>query len=287
MSCNPTFPINISSNNSKGRCNNTCKLECNYHNSSCTAVNKDSYISLSYDTIKSPPIKFNDISLDVKEIRIYSPSLHTYNGVYESGELIIIHKNYDTNLVICIPIKKNEDNLNEQLNDIIDKSSKVIANPNEIALLNVVDYNLNNFVPLNAPYFFYTCNVPFDCDAVYNAIVFGNFQHYIPISNEKLEILRQLITEESYNINTNDPVCFINADGIQKNMGNSYIRCYHKDNMPDEMNKAYSSIEGFSNIESIVEESNTISFFTILLTLLGSYGLFLFMSNFNTNKKKK
>ena len=286
MTCNPTFPINIKVENSKGKCNTKCKLECKYHNSSCIAKNMEGYISLSYDQIPEPPIKYNDVSLDVKEIRIYSPSLHTYNGIHTDGEMLIIHKNHNTNLVVCIPIIKDDKNTNNNLNEIIEKCSSVIPNVNEESTLDLTDYNLSNFIPLNSLFFHYTCTVPFDCSQKYDAIVFGNVSEYISISLEKLEILRTIIAEEVYDVN-NNAVFFMNESGISDKIGNSYVRCYKKDELPEEVKQAYNITEGFSKVDinNFIEDASSIHIIYILGSIFGIYGFYWFISNFKKGRK--
>ena len=52
---------------------------------------------------------YNAIGYDVQEIRLYIPSLHSYNNSKTDGEFIIIHSsNTGSNpLLVCIPIKSN------------------------------------------------------------------------------------------------------------------------------------------------------------------------------------
>ena len=110
MSCpNATAPIDIGKDNIAGKCDLKCEFSFHYNNSSCIATNRGDYISLAYDYSSSPPVVYNSASYDVKEVRIYSPSLHSFNGSKADGEFIIIHNTSSgaNPLFVCIPIKSS------------------------------------------------------------------------------------------------------------------------------------------------------------------------------------
>ena len=92
MSCpNATAPIDISMSKITGKCDLKCSYSFNYNNSSCVATNRGDYISILYDKSTAPPVLYNATGYDVQEIRLYAPSLHSYNDSKTDGELIIIH----------------------------------------------------------------------------------------------------------------------------------------------------------------------------------------------------
>ena len=92
MSCpNATAPIDISLSKITGKCDYKCSFSFQYNNSSCIATNRGDYLSLSYDKSSSPPVLYNTAGYDVQEVRIYIPSLHSYNDSKTDGELIIVH----------------------------------------------------------------------------------------------------------------------------------------------------------------------------------------------------
>jgi len=106
MSCsNSTSPINIIRTQSSG----TCDLKCNYrfkYNDSTTIIkNKGNYLSFSYDKPNVDQVLYNSNSYYVEELRIYTPSLHKYEGTNSDAELIIIHRSDSAGkLLVCIPI---------------------------------------------------------------------------------------------------------------------------------------------------------------------------------------
>ncbi len=291
MECSSNFPINVKLSNQKGNCKIKCDLQCDYYNSKCIATNKKNYISLSYDENKIPPILFNNVSFYVKEVRIYSPSLHKYENVTADGEIVIIHKGFEKNLAICIPIRK-EDTDKGLLNEIVSQCGSVIINENETSNLKLSDYNLSHFVPLNRPIMHYLSRVPFDCGVLYDTIVFGNRQDYIPIGNIHLEILNKLISSQKiYKVNENT-LYFVNESGAKKKVGNKYSVCYYEKDLPANILSEYEKykkeqpVEGFMNMNNILIDDNSIHMGYLLLIILASYGIFLYITEVMKLKNK-
>ena len=277
MECISSFPINIQTVNQKGNCSLGCKLECNYHNSTCSATNKGTYLHLSYDKVPLPPVKFNDTDLDVKEIRIYSPSLHLYEGNHEDAEMVILHHGNDEHMAICVPIKINDDSTDNILNEIIETCSSLIPNTDEKTSLSLTDYNLTHFVPFDSPFLHYTCNIPFDCSVVYNACVFGNKKQYIPVSSTALFTLQTIIGEHGIKPYTHKMEYFMNPNGITKKLGNTYVRCFKKKDMPDELRllqaSSVSSAEDISDIEATNNDTNVEGFTNMDLWIEDKYSI--------------
>lgn len=285
MSCdNLSFPINIKQTNNQGTCQENCTFECDYHTSSCVATNKGTYLLLSYDTQHIPPVIYNNISLDVKEVRIYSPSLHTYEGNEEDGEMIILHKGPETNIAVCIPIKKNNDD-DSSLNELIEQCGSIIPNKGEISNITMNDYNLNNLVPMNSPFIKYKCHIPFDCSVMYNAVVFGNKFEYIPINDTNLKTLNNMIRKELYTIHENVKYS-VNTSGVEKRIGNTYVRCFKKNNIPNNLPSLTNNKEGFVNMNSIIEDKTSIHIGVIVLSFAALYGFVSFVKNITYIKKR-
>ena len=165
MSCsNATAPIDISKENVIGKCDLKCELSYHYNDSSCVATNRGDYISLAYDTSSSPPVTYNSSSYDVKEVRIYSPSLHSFNGTKADGEFIIIHNTYAgaNPLLICIPIKSSNsgETSSKYLSNIIKTVATNAPTIDEQTTVTISNFNLNAFVP-KKPFFSYTATEPY------------------------------------------------------------------------------------------------------------------------------
>lgn len=232
MSCiNSNSPIDINNKNIAGKCDLKCNYSFEYNTSACIATNKGDYISLSYDNTSNPPVIYNDSGYNVKEVRLYSPSIHSYNGELLDAELIIIHTSITglNPLLVCIPIKVNDVDATDSaiLSKIIKTISNNAPNEDETTNINIQNYTLNNFVP-NKPYFSYTANLMYQpCDSEINYIVFSPSQKYINISSTALNILQSITRRHKYSITRNPPKLYFNEKGSKPYTKSSdiYIDC--------------------------------------------------------------
>jgi carbonic anhydrase len=233
MSCsNATAPIDISKDNVVGKCDLKCEFNFHYNDSSCVATNRGDYISLAYDKSSSPPVTYNTSSYDVKEIRIYSPSLHSFNGTKSDAELMIIHNTFAgaNPLFVCIPINSsNSGQISSKiLSTIINTVASNAPTVDEKTTVNISKFNLNAFVP-KKPFFSYTASEPYQpCNGSKNEYIVYESESAIGITDNILSVLKKVITENAYNIKPS-PGLFYNAKGPESNSSSSsgqiYIDC--------------------------------------------------------------
>lgn len=214
MSCSTaTAPIDISMSKITGNCDLKCSYSFNYNNSSCLATNRGNYISISYDKSSSPPVLYNTLQFDVKEIRLYIPSLHSYNDSKKDGELIIVHTSNTgaIPLLVCIPIQSNNTSSTSALffNKIIDTVASSAPSEDEATNVNIPNFNLNLLVP-KKPFFSYSATEPYQpCSEKVDYIVFGLSLDIMPVSLKKLQ---SIIKSNPYDIKTG-PNLFYNEKG--------------------------------------------------------------------------
>ena len=229
MSCSTaTAPIDISMSKITGNCDLKCSYSFNYNNSSCLATNRGNYISISYDKSSSPPVLYNTLQFDVKEIRLYIPSLHSYNDSKKDGELIIIHTSNTgaIPLLVCIPMQSNNTSSTSALffNKIIDTVASNAPSEDEATNVNIPNFNLNLLVPKN-PFFSYSATEPYQPEKV-DYIVFGLS---LDITSDALKKLQSIIQSNPYDIKTG-PNLFYNEKGSTsrgrgRGDGDIYIDC--------------------------------------------------------------
>lgn len=232
MSCiNSTAPVDIDINNIAGKCDLKCNYNFQYNNSACIATNKGTYISLSYDNTSNPSVIYNSSGYNVKEVRLYSPSIHTYNGARTEAELVIIHNSITglNPLLVCVPIKLNDvDAVDSTILSIILKTTSNNApNEDETTNVNIQNYNLNAFVPKTS-YFSYKATLMYQpCDGNIDYIVFSPSQKYINISTNALEILQNITTKHKYRVSNNPSKLYFNTKGSKAYTTNNdiYIDC--------------------------------------------------------------
>lgn len=229
MSCDrSTAPINIPSSSSVYPCDLKCAYNFAYGNSNCNIKNEQNYIHLSYDQRSdAKAIRYNTLNLYVQEVRLYSPSLHKYQGKQAAAELLIIHGGDGVNLIVSIPIVAGSkiSQGGALLDGIIQEGLPRISNLGESASLGIDNYNLDYVVP-KKPFFSYSGTLPYTpCTGKYNYIVF-DIGNAINIKSSSIKQLRKVISPFSAPIRDTEP--FYNKLGPNQGGDNSsdiYIEC--------------------------------------------------------------
>jgi carbonic anhydrase len=229
MACSKsTAPVNISSNNSQGDCFLKCNYKYNYGITACYITNNDDHLSLKYlNPGRSEPVTFNNDKYDVNEVRIYQPSLNTYNGNKVTGEMIILHNSSNTGkkFIVSIPILSGNVSSkgSTQLNSIVSEASTSIPNNGEAINLSLNKFTLDNFVS-QSPFYSYTATLPYDsCDGTYEYVAYNtdNGLHIEPNNAKKLQ---KIITEN--HIAVKDTKIFYNSTGPNSTGSDEiYIDC--------------------------------------------------------------
>jgi len=232
MSCpNATSPIDINNSSITGKCDLKCDYSFKYQNSSCTVTNRGDYISLSYDNNSNPPVIYNSNTYDVKEIRLYTPSLHTYYNIRADAEIIIIHNSNSGSkpLLVCIPIQTNNStSISAQLfKTIISTVSKSAPTNGDSTTVPTKAFNLSTLVP-RKPFYSYTATEPYQpCITNVDFIVYDLNSSLLDINSDTLQILQQVISKNAYDIKKG-PQLFFNEKGPSRyGSGNDdiYIDC--------------------------------------------------------------
>lgn len=241
MNCfNSSSPINIDINDIAGKCDSKCNFTFNYQDSSCIVTNKGEYIQLSYDSSKTPPVIYNNSNYTVKEVRIYFPSLHKYNGTSADGEMIIVHNSTSkpNGLLVCMPIKFVVGNAGitdpnqMQGSMFLHEISKTIANnaPNfgektNVSLPSNIRYNLNNYVP-KKPFFSYSSNEPFEpCAGINDFVVFNMNEWFVMMWDKSYLNVEKVIKNHSIDVVTDGASLFYNPKGPAPISDQIYIDC--------------------------------------------------------------
>jgi len=228
MSCsNSTSPIDITGNSS-GICDLKCKYSFKYNDSTTTIENKSTYLSLSYEKPNIDPVMYNSTSYYVEEIRIYSPSIHKYDGTNADAELIIIHSSdYAGKLLVCVPIVSTSKEISPL--DIIVTTASQFANSSGKKTFLTKSFNLNVMVP-NKKMYTYSGTLPFNpCDGEHNIITFNKKDDaYISLSTTNLNLLKTIISKHNISIKKN--TYYVNNNGPTSNFSNEndsdiYIDC--------------------------------------------------------------
>ena len=171
-------PINISSiDPSIKECNILCTYHYDYNDSACVvSVNNTdlsgNYLDIKYDLKNSgtsSQVIFNGENYNVSSVRVYQPSLHTYDNQHAPMELLIFHDGgVSDKLVVSIPYQSGSGSTDytssktgsQVLENIINDYYKLSPSPPSSSSssnpqnLNITNFNLNNFIP-KAKYYYY------------------------------------------------------------------------------------------------------------------------------------
>jgi len=231
MSCaQSTSPVNII-NNPQFNCDLKCDFSYNYTTSPVLIIsNKSEYLSIKLDSVQN--ITYNASTYSLNEMRIYQPSLHSYNGKKTDAELIIIHTR-DTsvgNLLVCVPIMTgsvNSDSL-AIIDKIVSNASLMTNSSNKTTNVNIPTFSVKTLIPLK-PYYSYSGTLPYPpCNGEYDYIVFNKDENAIlSISAKAFNALSKIITKNAYPIRQNGGV-FYNKKGPSPSTTTSddiYMEC--------------------------------------------------------------
>lgn len=209
MSCpGATSPINIDTTlKTTEICNLYCSYTHNYNDSTCVVTHYPSFLEINYESnVAKSHVTLNNDEYNATKIRIYSPSVHTYNGQKADMEMMIIHHGFGKQkLIVSIPFVQTTTGSNNTgstgigsniMSDIIQQLSGIINTnvANDSHILNVNNFNMNNFIP-KTPYYFYIGKSFFsECDGDYYYIVFDKTKSAISLSLRVIQLLQQMIT---------------------------------------------------------------------------------------------
>lgn len=174
MSCSDA-PINITQ--PSGTCELKCEYNFDYKDSNTVVTNAGNYLKLSYDLSSGPQVKYNAADYSPREIRLYSPSIHKYQGQPADAELVIVHSSGNKNLIVSVPITKSRtaSRTAKFLDLVANNVANFASKSGETASLGNAVWNLNDWVP-EKPYFSYSGSAPYSpCTGGFDYVVFNRY----------------------------------------------------------------------------------------------------------------
>jgi hypothetical protein len=204
--------------------------------------------------------------------------------------MIIVHTGTQGTLLVCLPIitgNKTTTKSEKDLETIIKTAKKFARKPNEETALQQ-NFNLNNFIPKNKPFFSYKATLPYiPCNGEHNYVVFSKDDGaYITIYEDLLKDLKSVISLHSM-VTKKDTKFYINKTGANISSGKAeeiYIDCKPVSDdgeVIDESKLKSESKDIFKDMNFSDIKDNI--FFKILFILLAIY-LIYFIFNFLLKK---
>tara|TARA_Y100000591_G_C21853830_1_gene713495 strand:+ start:1654 stop:2580 length:927 start_codon:yes stop_codon:yes gene_type:complete len=198
MSCKiTTAPINLPTGvNEKGGVNTDFTY--NYAASSCSVTNKKTYLDINcYDGMNTVHSGLTG-DLYVSSVRLYKPSLNTYDGRKADAELIITHSGGGKNLYICIPITSTTSSGGtvEWFRQFVPFSPSQSGSSKSV---NVSSFTLNTIIPKAAYIVYEGGTFDWGCSKQDVMILF-TLSNGINMSYRDLKTLGNIIKPASYNV---------------------------------------------------------------------------------------
>jgi carbonic anhydrase len=261
---------------SASKCEQKCLYWYNYAApSTCLVANEGDRLTIQYDG--GGDVTFNTMTFTPSTVRIFSPSLHKFNGNQTAAELIVQHSSKSSSmdgLLVCIPIVTvGELTAAGQILDTIIEGAP--PEENTSATVTVADFNLNNMIPKSG-YFTYTGPLPYD-----TCVPTGNYQYVvfhplkkgtIAITPASLSTLQSII-HFSYIVATEGNDVFFNSKGTSSNGfngdGQIYIQCQPVGQSSDEV--VYKESSGGSSSGSVDYKKYATSFLALVVGVLICY----------------
>ena len=216
--------------NSAGNCQKTCEFSFQYPLTNFVVQNRGNYISLRPKSQMSSSVTYNNERYDIKDVKLFQPSVHKFGGVRTEAELMIDHISTSGSgrLMVCVPIKQSI--VNNQQRSTLDKLISYIGEKSTSD--NVTKLSLNALVPTK-PYLTYEGKIPVMRDMNYEVIVFDK-SNSLTMSSTGHKKLQNLIRKTDYDgaFVGNDPKAkpklYYNKSGPNKyaeNANEIYIDC--------------------------------------------------------------
>lgn len=244
--------MNIQPFSVKGNCFLKCNYKFTYAEATAVATNDENKIVVTYvDANSIPSVSYNSAKYDVVDIKIVSPSIHTFDGKKADGEVLINHRPTEggKNLYVCIPIQQisgvSPSPFSATLSSIINTISNV-APSSSSAPTGIDSFSLQQAIPMKP---FYSYEI-----ADYNVIVFSQFD-FIGLSIADTTLLQTLITPcTDIQLGDDTTPFFINEKGPSNTLFDEneiYIQCRPTGSSTEETavtyNKPYSTTDIWKN----------------------------------------
>jgi carbonic anhydrase len=173
-----------------------CKENCNFNfkynsNSTCKLINKGDYLEIKTDGKNK--VTYNSQGLSIDSVRLYIPSLHTFDGKHTEAELILKHGGGTKNFMVCLPIKTNEGG-GDSVIFFKQFAPHIPLEKNSPTTVNVKNWSLNDVMPApKTPFYHYIGDSPYPpCNMQATMIVFDN-KHASVINASDLELIKKTI----------------------------------------------------------------------------------------------
>jgi len=277
-----TSPIDIT-NNYNDICIEKCKYSFKYPLSNLNITNKGGYIYITPENFNDSPVLYYSKKYNVRGIRLYRKSLHTYGGKNADAELLIIHNNVISSdiLIVSIPIMVGSGNPKSSaiFDTLITEVAKTANSVGKQTSLNNVSFTLDDLIPMN-PFFSYNGTLPFSPFNGTNSFVVFNIANAISMSTAAFQSFSNIISESTSQIVPVQNGLYYNQKGptYYSPSGKSeeiYIECLPTGSSGEVLIEKNKTTETVFNNQIMINIFNNKIFQGIFIAFLIIIGLFM------------
>ena len=283
-------PIDIKSSLNK---NHSCELKCTYQfqysPSQLLISNKGTYLSLGdYNSNSSDKVIYNNRKVDDHiNPYIFSPSVHTFNGITHDAELIVVHKGNGRMMVVCIPINGLPSS-NTSMAKVLDPDNLDHTILKAESYLPSIEYNLSDSIKVRVPFFSYSSQLFFDNCEECDYIV---YTEPIIITSSSISALRNILKPHNIPICTTNCVeLYYNKTGATDGTSSDeiYIECQPTDHsgkeIPVPTESALPNIDQLTGSKGIKVTNST---WHIIIGALSGIIIISFLAKFSAQRSSR
>ena len=199
------------------KCKDNCSFNFSYNpNSSCILTNKGDYLDIKTDG--SNKVTYNNQDITLQSARLYSPSLHSFDGKHSDAELILRHSGANgQNIMVSVPIIAKE-GAGQSMHFFSQLSKFIPLSKGEKQNIQVSNWSLDDAMPggkaKGAHFYHYSGNSPYPpCKTKATMIIF-DIEHASTIKPSDLSLIKKSIKATSI-----DKEGFTNREGFADREG--------------------------------------------------------------------
>jgi carbonic anhydrase len=211
MSC-PNNDFTKLNTRHEDKCKENCSFNYKYNpNGSCKLTNKGDYLEIKTDGTNTVTYNSQPISLD--NVRLYVPSLHTFDGKHVDAELILKHSGGSKNIMVSLPIKVGK-GVGHSVTFFKQFASHIPLEKNTPTTVNVNTWSLNDVMPSpKTPFYNYNGDAPYPpCNVKATMIVFDPTYASI-INQSELDLIKKTIKPAEKNASSSTKEGFVGRIG--------------------------------------------------------------------------
>jgi len=184
-------------------------------------------------------VNFGDTEYVCESMKLFTPSIHTWNSTQAHGELVIEHYSSDNSnvkLIICVPFNLIQDpNFESKLDGLISTSTTAKSS-------NIKDISFGHYIPKGKGFAMYDADAsynsscPIDSNGLtYKYIVFELDQNSDLHINSTTDVIDDMPDQNTISTKDNNSIPLVNPKGATFANSDIYIKCQPTGNIDEDV----------------------------------------------------